>query len=153
MQPHPIGNHLCSDTTAVSSSVIPAFSNMLAKKLAAAEPTLCFPVSLTLRHTGKKEDLKVVLSVESWITIRIKDLQFFKNNYASAGARNVSIILPKYSLSARLILTFYFSVHLNVLFIFRDVNLKSGCIKMIILRPLLVPLHLLYACVSVVCIG
>lgn len=79
--------------------------------------------------------------------MKIKDLLFSKNNYASAGARDLSIVLPKYNLSVGLILAFYFSIYFNGLFIFSDVNLNSSYTKMVMLQYLLTPLHLLYACV------
>lgn len=60
MQPRPAGKHLGQDATAARELLSLAFSNMLTKNLAAAEPTLYFPVSFTLCHADRKEDLKVV---------------------------------------------------------------------------------------------
>lgn len=107
---------------------------------------LCFSVYLTLCHTDEK-GAKGNPVVGSLSTMKIKDLLFSKYNYASAGARDLIIVLPKYNLSVGLILAFYFSIYFNGLFIFSDMNFNSSYTKMVMLQYLLIPLHLLYACV------
>lgn len=101
--------------TAVSSSVICTFSKGLTEKRAAGERMLCFSVYLTLCHTDEK-GAKGNPVVGSLSTMKIKDLLFSKYNYASAGARDLIIVLPKYNLSVGLILAFYFSISMVFLF-------------------------------------